>query len=91
MPALPTGEVVALAKRMRDSFAVMQCHKSSPKKPRPCAGYLSVVGYEHVGVRFAAMTGAIRPEDVGRPLPGLYGSMREMLREADQIEAGEDI
>ena len=69
-----------------DGFKVMQCHKSSDSKPRPCAGFLSVVGYESIGVRLAAMRGVIDPDDVGVPIQGLYESLHEMILKADHID-----
>lgn len=68
---------------------VMQCHDSAGEEPRPCAGFLSVVGYESVGVRLAVALGHIDHEDIGMEVPGLYGSLREMLREADHIDLDE--
>lgn len=76
----------AVVRECTDGFKVMQCHKSSNAKPRPCAGFLSVVGYESIGVRFAVMTGIIRASDVGKKVRRLYGSLREMLRRADHMD-----
>lgn len=72
-----------------DGMRVMQCHKSSDAAPKACAGFLSVVGYESIGVRLAVMSGIIRAEDVGRPRKGLYSSLAEMVREADHIDIGD--
>jgi hypothetical protein len=76
----------AVVRNVTDGLSVMQCHKSSDAKPRACAGFLSVVGYDSVGVRLGVMIGAVRAEDVGKPIPGLYGSMREMVKKADHID-----
>lgn len=69
-----------------DGRKVMQCHNSSDDDPRPCAGFLSVVGFASRGVRLAVEFGIVRQADVGRRIRGLYGSLREMLREADHID-----
>lgn len=79
----------SIAHNITEGFSVMQCHKSTDKQPKPCAGYLSVVGYESVGVRLAACMGVIDREDVGRPIKGLYSSLCEMIKEADHIDLGE--
>jgi len=71
-----------------EGMQVMQCHKSTDAKPRPCAGYLSVVGYESIGVRSAVAMGVVEKEDVGRPIKGLYRSLHEMLKKADHIDLG---
>lgn len=84
--SVPEPDALATARACTDGHKVMQCHKSTGAKPKPCAGFLSVVGYESIGVRLAVMGGIVRARDVGRPILGLYGSMREMLREADHIE-----
>ena len=76
----------SVAHNITEGMSVMQCHKSSDAKPKPCAGYLSVVGYESAGVRLAACMGVIDREDIGRPIPGLYSSLREMLKEADHLD-----
>ena len=74
------------AREVTEGRKVMRCHDSEGEDPRPCAGFLSVVGYESVGVRLAVALGHVADEDVGLPVPGLYGSLREMLREADHID-----
>ena len=76
----------SVAHNITEGMSVMQCHKSSDAKPKPCAGYLSVVGYESVGVRLAACMGTIDRADVGRSIPGLYSSLREMLKMADHLD-----
>lgn len=38
------------------------CHKSGEGKERACAGWLASVGYEHLGVRLAVVTGALPAE-----------------------------
>jgi hypothetical protein len=79
----------AVVRDCTDGMKVMQCHKSSDRAPRPCAGFLSVVGYDSVGVRLAVMIGAVRESDVGRKIRGLYGSLREMLLKADHLDMPE--
>lgn len=86
MPAHDIASMRSTVRQCTNGLKVMQCHKSSDAKPRPCAGFLSVVGYDSIGIRLAAMTGIIRHGDVGRKIRGLYGSLREMLREADHME-----
>ena len=84
--SIPEPDALTTAHACLDGHKVMQCHKSSDAKPKPCAGYLSVVGYESVGVRLAACMGTIDRADVGRSIPGLYSSLREMLKEADHLD-----
>ena len=71
-------------------LSVMQCHKSSDRKPKPCGGYLSVVAYESVSVRLAVAMGVVDPSDVGKPVKGLYASLTEMLKFADHIDLTEN-
>lgn len=82
-------KLAQLVDRMTSGLQVMQCHASTDESPAACAGFLSVVGYESVGVRYAVSTGVLDDSDVGRPIAGLYGSVREMLREANQQELQE--
>jgi hypothetical protein len=74
------------ARRLADGSRVMQCHKSTDAKPKPCQGFLSVVGHDSVAVRIGVMAGLIDHDDVGRRVAGLYRSISEMVREADGIE-----
>jgi hypothetical protein len=76
----------AVVRDVTDGMKVMQCHDSTDCDPRACAGFLSVVGYESIGVRLAAMSGIVRHQDVGRKIRGLYGGLSEMLREADHLD-----
>ena len=90
--SVPVADAAAMRRVVRDctdGMKVMQCHKSSDRAPTPCAGFLSVVGYESVGVRLAVMTGIVRAVDVGRRIRGLYGSLREMLLKADHLDMPE--
>ena len=84
--SVPVAGVRSVVRNVTDGMNVMQCHKSSDAKPRGCAGFLSVVGYDAIGVRLGVMMGAVRAEDVGRPIPGLYRSMRERVKKADHID-----
>ena len=77
-----------VAHDITEGLRVMQCHKSSDRKPRPCAGFLSVVGYDSIGVRLGVAMGQLDHSDVGKPITGLYSSLAEMLREADHIDLG---
>lgn len=84
--SVPMPDALGTARACMDGLKVMQCHKSPDSRPSACAGFLSVVGYESIGVRLAVMRGIVSADEVGIPMPGLYGSMREMLREADYLE-----
>ena len=77
-----------VAHNITEGLSVMQCHKSSDRKPRPCAGFLSVVGYDSIGVRLGVAMGQLDPADVGKPIEGLYSSLPEMVWEADHIDLG---
>ena len=77
-----------VAHNITEGLRVMQCHKSSDRKPRPCAGFLSVVGYDSIGVRLGVAMGQLDHSDVGKPITGLYSSLTEMVREADHIDLG---
>lgn len=84
--SVPEPGAIETARECTSGMKVMQCHKSSDRAPRACAGFLSVVGYDSIGVRVAVVLGLVRHEDVGRSIPGLYDSMREMLKEADHLD-----
>lgn len=86
IPEYDTDEMRRAVHDVTEGRKVMRCHDSEPGDPRPCAGFLSVVGYESIGVRLAVALGHIAEEDVGLEVPGLYGSLREMLREADHMD-----
>lgn len=58
------------------------CHMTDEGAERACAGWLAVVGYEHLGVRLALLRGRLDPA-VLRPAPDwppLFGSYEEMVR-----------
>lgn len=74
------------AHEVTEGLKVMRCHETEETDPRACAGFLSVVGYGSVGVRLGVSLGHLCEEDVGRPIKGLYGSLGEMLREADHMD-----
>lgn len=83
------GVMRNVARNLTDGTTVMQCHKSSDRKPRPCAGYLSVVGFQLAGVRIGVAMGVIDRRDVGKPIAGLYSSLKEMMFHADHsVSAG---
>lgn len=90
VPAHDLDGMRAAAQDCTEGLKVMQCHDSPDGDPRPCAGFLSVVGYESIGVRLGVMQGILRREDVGRKIKGLYRSLREMLREADHMDLDAD-
>lgn len=82
------GKMRSVVHNITEGFSVMQCHKSSDRMPRPCAGFLSVVGYDSIGVRLGVAMGQLDHSDVGKPITGLYSSLTEMVREADHIDLG---
>lgn len=90
VPAHAPARMGHAIREVTEGFKVMRCHDSIDTDPRPCAGFLSVVGYQSVGVRLAVFAKVVRHEDVGRRIRGLYGSLREMLWEADRIHLAED-
>lgn len=55
---------------------IFACHKTPDGGERACAGWLAVVGYDHLGVRFAIMTGRLDPAALkaGDGWPELYPS-----------------
>jgi hypothetical protein len=56
------------------------CHKSPEGGERACAGWLAVVGYEHLGVRVALARGRLDPAAMqpGDGWPDLFGDYDEM-------------
>lgn len=59
---------------------VFACHKSPEGREEACAGWLAVCGIEHLGMRFAVVTGRLEPEDLrpGEGWPELFSSYDEM-------------
>lgn len=58
-----------------------QCHETSDARPRTCAGWLAVCGYDHIGVRLAVMRGRL-PAAMLRPgarWPDLFTTYNEMV------------
>lgn len=57
------------------------CHKSPEGQERACAGWLATVGMDHIGVRFAVITGQLDPVALrpGEDWPELFGSYEEMV------------
>ncbi len=66
---------------------IFACHKSHEGADRACAGWLATVGHEHIGIRFAIVTGRLPAEalEPGDDWPELYGSYDEMA-EANSAE-----
>jgi hypothetical protein len=59
---------------------IFACHKSPEGREEACAGWLAAVGGEHLGVRYAVVTGAL-PGSVlnpGEGWPELFDSYDEM-------------
>lgn len=67
-----------------DGQHAMGCHKSTPERPRTCAGWLGVIGYESIGARLLAMRGGPRPEDVVLDGLEMFSGYEEML-EANRV------
>lgn len=87
--SVPVGDEAHMreaAHAVTEGLKVMRCHETEDTEPRACAGFLSVVGYESIGVRLGVSLGQLCEDDVGRPIKGLYGSFGEMLREADHLD-----
>ena len=59
--SIPDVDARESYERIRDGCKVMQCHDSKDSDPRPCAGFLSVVGFDSLGVRFAGRSSTSRP------------------------------
>lgn len=59
---------------------IFACHKSTPGHDRACAGWLAQVGGEHLGIRYAVITGRISAEALtpGTDWPELFDSYDEM-------------
>ena len=87
--SIPVGDEAHMrdaAHEVTEGLKVMRCHETEGTEPRACAGFLSVVGYQSVGVRLGVGLGHIYEDDVGRPIKRLYGSLGEILREADHLD-----
>lgn len=72
-----------------DLFApLFACHKSREGAEYACAGWLASVGRDHLGVRFAVITGRLDPAtlDPGPDWPPLFDSYAEMAA----TQAGDD-
>lgn len=63
-----------------DGRHAMGCHKSTPERPRTCAGWLVVIGYESIGARLLAIHGGPRPEDVALDGLEMFSGYEEMLK-----------
>lgn len=57
------------------------CHKSPEGSEQACAGWLATVGWEHLGVRVAVLTGQIPGEALAPRVgwPELHASYDEMV------------
>lgn len=62
------------------SAPIFACHKSAEGKDIACAGWLAVVGAEHLGIRMAMVTGRIDAAALmlGEGWPELFSSYEEM-------------
>ncbi|MFE5708987.1 DUF6283 family protein [Rhodococcus koreensis] len=60
--------------------AMFACHKSPEGAEEACAGWLAVVGVEHLGVRLAVLRGRLDPSMLARQegWPALFDSYAEM-------------
>ncbi|MGP4105248.1 DUF6283 family protein [Nonomuraea sp. KM90] len=74
----------------------MACHKDQPDTAHPmrlCAGWLAVVGPDHIGVRLSVFEGSLPPEAVEpdtHTWPALHASLAELLaRRQEQLAAQE--
>jgi len=61
---------------------VFACHKSTEGHDLVCAGWLAVVGCEHLGIRLAVAMGRLDPEtlSIREGWPELYASYDELAR-----------
>jgi Family of unknown function (DUF6283) len=59
---------------------VFACHKSPEGREEACAGWLAVVGYDHIGIRLAVIQGQLPAEALspGDGWPELFASYAEM-------------
>ncbi len=59
---------------------IFACHKTQEGGDRACAGWLAVVGRDHLGVRFMVATGRLDPAalEPGPDWPPLYESYAEL-------------
>jgi Family of unknown function (DUF6283) len=66
---------------------IFACHKSTEGRDRACAGWLAVVGIEHLGVRLAVAMGRLPAEvlQAAESWPELFGSYDE-LAERNRVE-----
>lgn len=59
---------------------IFACHKTKAGRDKACAGWLAVVGSEHLGIRYAIITGRLPPEVLtpGDDWPELFESYDEL-------------
>ncbi|MGK5558203.1 DUF6283 family protein [Actinomadura kijaniata] len=81
----PSGSTEVDAQRLTTA-PQMACHKDQADTAHPlrlCAGWLAVVGPDHIGVRIAMLTGRLPVEAVYPPdrdqWPALHTSLTELL------------
>jgi hypothetical protein len=62
------------------SAPIFACHKSTEGRDRACAGWLAVVGIEHLGIRLAVATGRLPAEVLqsADDWPELFASYDEL-------------
>lgn len=92
----PAGRYACLAKTAGEPGAeaafdapMFGCHQSKDARPYACAGWLAVVGREHLGVRLAVALRQLDPVALDPALdwPELFGSWRDMV----EAQAGPDV
>ncbi|MFI7445821.1 DUF6283 family protein [Nonomuraea indica] len=74
----------------------MACHKDQPDTAHPmrlCAGWLAVVGPDHIGVRLSLIDGRLPAEAIDpdtRDWPALHASLAELMARRQQQLAARD-
>ncbi|HEX8630866.1 MAG TPA: DUF6283 family protein [Catenuloplanes sp.] len=60
---------------------IFACHLSGEGHDQACAGWLAVVGLDHLGIRLAAAAGRLDPATLrpGPDWPPLFGSFADMV------------
>lgn len=72
------------------------CHKDQPDTAHPmrlCAGWLAVVGPDHIGVRLSLIDGRLPAEAIDpdtRDWPALHASLAELMARRQQQLAARD-
>lgn len=67
------------------------CHLSAEDREKACAGWLAVAGWNHLGVRYAVISGRLDPRALapGDDWPQLYESYAEMAEANGALVDGE--